>query len=105
MNLEAFFDQASPMVEERARQIRAVEEYMEYISDVDAMPHCDPRVLHSPGACVYCDEVPHLQQFREMTGLRFTDKLHAKDALLPGQDRSRASAEAWGGNQPGKDRE
>lgn len=100
--LEDYFDQAAPAVEERARLIRAVEQYQEYLDNYpDPYPHCDERVLHSPGTCRFCDMTPELQQYREMCGLPYTDFLQAKDALLPGETRTRASAEAWGGNKKG----
>lgn len=103
MELDDFFQRAQPAVEERARLIRASEQYGEYLDAWEApFPHCDSRVLHSPGVCVYCDQVKPLQEYRKMCGLPFSDELQANDALLPGETRNVASAHAWGGNQPRK---
>lgn len=99
-DLDDFFDRVQPTVEERKRLLEAAEHYSEFLDAWDsAFPHCDSRVLHSPGTCGYCDKVKPLQDYRKMCGLPFTDDLQATDALLPGENRTRASAEAWGGNQ------
>lgn len=37
-------------------------------------PHCDPRILHAPGTCEYCDQ-SGLQEVREAWGIAFTNKL------------------------------
>ncbi len=63
-------------------------------------PHCDHRVLHSPGACVFCDLYPDEQQERKDAGLKFTDEQKPNEPLLPGEDRSAGSAHKWGGNRP-----
>ena len=97
-----FFERVITFAKKRTKGQKAAEMYMEYIDDwlVDnTIPHCDPRVLHSPGTCEACDTAPELQQYREMLGLQYTDELQANDALLPGQTRTRASAERWGGNR------
>ncbi len=64
-------------------------------------PHCDPRVLHSPGVCTICDKYAALaQKLRKKSGVPFTDELAPGDPLLPGSERNRRSAEMWGGNRP-----
>ena len=35
-------------------------------------PHCEARILHAPGECRYCDELPDLQEARKMWGVAFT---------------------------------
>jgi hypothetical protein len=35
-------------------------------------PHCDQRVLHGPGECIYCDEKPDWQALRVAWGIAFT---------------------------------
>lgn len=43
--------------------------------DVDALtrfPHCDARILHAPGTCEYCDQVPEWQLLRRAWGIAFT---------------------------------
>lgn len=37
-------------------------------------PHCDARVLHAPGDCIYCDHYPEAQQGRIARGENFTGK-------------------------------
>ncbi len=63
-------------------------------------PHCDHRVLHSPGICVYCDKYPEEQEERKRDNIPFTDELTLDTPLLPGEDRARRSAEKWPGNGP-----
>lgn len=35
-------------------------------------PHCDPRILHAPGECEYCDLHPEWQDLRESWQIAFT---------------------------------
>lgn len=35
-------------------------------------PHCDPRVLHAPGECEFCDWHPDWQDLRIGWGIAFT---------------------------------
>jgi hypothetical protein len=35
-------------------------------------PHCDPRVLHAPGECSYCDMHADWQALRGLWGIAFT---------------------------------
>lgn len=35
-------------------------------------PHCDPRILHKPGECEYCDKSPEWQELRKAWGIAFT---------------------------------
>jgi len=35
-------------------------------------PHCDPRILHAPGECQFCDE-SGLQEIRKTWGINFTN--------------------------------
>jgi hypothetical protein len=35
-------------------------------------PHCDPRVLHAPGECNYCDKHGEWQALRIAWGVTFT---------------------------------
>jgi hypothetical protein len=79
-------------------------------------PHCDFRVLHSQGACVYCDGHPDWQAERMSAGVLFTDD--PRNAALvelllelgvthvdgvrpcPAQVARGASCETWSGNKP-----
>lgn len=35
-------------------------------------PHCDSTILHKPGKCVYCDEFPEYQRYREIAQIAFS---------------------------------
>ena len=39
---------------------------------ISQFPHCDQRVLHSPGECEYCDRHPEWQALRIAWGIAFT---------------------------------
>jgi hypothetical protein len=36
-------------------------------------PHCNPKVLHAPGECRYCDDHPDWQKLRKAWELPFSD--------------------------------
>lgn len=64
-----------------------------------AFPHCDSRVLHLPGKCVYCDEYPEKQDERNRMRVNFTGDNHPGFSPCPAESRRPlASIEAWGGN-------
>lgn len=97
-----YLDQAESILREKVKKEEAAREYEQYVEEYltdHAAPHCDPRVLHSPGKCPYCDSAKVLQLMRQAYKLPFTDELQATDPLLPGADRSRGSADRWAGNQ------
>jgi hypothetical protein len=98
------FESLGPAVQELGRGLRATEAYMAFIEEREIVVHCDNRVLHSPGVCVYCDKYPEAQAFRKGLHMKFTDELEPDEAILPGQERTRASADRWGGNQGKKER-
>jgi hypothetical protein len=50
-------------------------------TELAQFPHCDQRVLHSPGECEYCDRHPEWQALREAWGIAYTG--HAPRAGLP----------------------
>ncbi len=39
---------------------------------ITQFPHCDPRILHAPGECEYCDKHWEWQALREAWGIAFT---------------------------------
>lgn len=39
----------------------------------ETYPHCDPRVLHEPGECEYCDQRPEWQAERIANKVLFTN--------------------------------
>lgn len=98
-----YFDQVLDHAHSKLRQLDAADLYLEYANnwaaEGNAYPHCDQRILHSPGACEFCDLAKVLQQYRAMLHLKFTDQLGENDPLLPGETRTKASAERWGGNR------
>jgi hypothetical protein len=65
-------------------------------------PHCDQAVLHAPGECKYCDEVPDWQELRKLWGIAFTG--HApKDREVPCPSDARRGpgvAHLWPNNRP-----
>lgn len=69
--------------------------------EVPTYPHCDPRVLHSPGQCIYCDEHKDWQEKRIADKVNFTGQNFEGLSLCPA-DRARGIglAHQWEGNQP-----
>lgn len=66
-------------------------------------PHCDHRVLHSPGTCEVCDEhAADLQAERKRLGIPFTDELPDDAPLLGLVGRTAGSSRKWGGNRPSR---
>lgn len=66
-------------------------------------PHCDSSILHSPGACEYCDHYSDWQQYREVARIAFSDEPPSTDkapcpstAFRPAEVRDQ-----WAGNTPG----
>lgn len=71
-------------------------------------PHCDSKVLHAPGKCVFCDEYPDAQADRVINNIAFTgEDVWPEDGRV--QPKAQCPAEAarplgdinkWGGNRP-----
>lgn len=64
-------------------------------------PHCDASILHSPGACEFCDAYPDWQQYRQTARIAFTDE-PITDSKAPCPStwfRDPIVAAAWGGNR------
>lgn len=59
-------------------------------------PHCDPLVLHAPGACIYCDKRPAAQQARVAAGVNFTGEGPDPATAV----RPLETIERWYGNTP-----
>ena len=59
-------------------------------------PHCDSRVLHAPGECVFCDHYPDEQAARVANGINFTG--HGPDPASAFRPVERINR--WGGNRP-----
>lgn len=66
-------------------------------------PHCDPRVLHAPGECTYCDAQPLAQDLRRWWGIAFTGHGPEVDELpCPSNTlRDQETIDRWPGNRPG----
>jgi hypothetical protein len=78
------------------------------LDDDTQIPHCDSRILHRPGDCIYCDRHPLAQLARYGAKVYFTGDLHvmsdpawipcpADAARPPG---SSSDHRRWGGNKP-----
>lgn len=63
-------------------------------------PHCDPSILHAPGACKYCDHYPDWQQMRVTQRIGFTDQHSDTTSPCPSTwFRSAEVRNRWGGNR------
>lgn len=69
--------------------------------DSPTIPHCDSSVLHAPGECRYCDEVPEWQQYRTLARINFTG--HDEEGYAPCPStyfRPLEKINRWPGNTP-----
>jgi len=86
------------------------------VTDRAAFPHCDTRILHSPGECEYCDDYPDWQNLRKLWGIAFTGhepeeikfadgEVHARELPCPADFNRPPSSPSdhrqWPGNTPG----
>jgi hypothetical protein len=69
---------------------------------ISQFPHCDQKVLHGPGECVYCDKHPEWQALRSAWGINFTGHTYdrAGQACPAEYARTIATINAWPGNRP-----
>jgi len=80
-----------------------VVEYMDSVPTevVAKFPHCDPRVLHKPGACVFCDRYPNAQTDRIECGINFTgEQIPGLRPCPADAARGLGKAHEWYGNRP-----
>lgn len=84
---------------------------------IPQFPHCDPRVLHAPGECEFCDAHPEWQELRTMWNIAFTGHSYDKNGKPAIVDeyrgpiqpcpaevaRGMGSINSWGGNVPAKE--
>ena len=62
-------------------------------------PHCDQRILHAPGECMYCDERPEWQALRVAWGIAFTGWIPDGNELPCPADYARGdNHKLWMGN-------
>lgn len=68
---------------------------------IPQFPHCDQRVLHAPGECVYCDKHSDWQALRAAWGIAFTGWEPEGTELPCPADHARGNATVnkWRGNQ------
>jgi hypothetical protein len=63
-------------------------------------PHCDSRVLHAPGECVFCDDFPKKQALRMYGRVNFTGHHDANKRPCPAEQvRDLDHIERWVGNR------
>lgn len=68
-------------------------------SEFPQFPHCDPSILHAPGACRFCDEHRDWQVYRDMAGINFTGEHAEHKAPCPSEWlRSAEVRDRWPGN-------
>jgi hypothetical protein len=62
-------------------------------------PHCDPRILHAPKECQFCDMNPGWQYLRQMWGIAFTGYQPEEKELPCPADHARGDNHTrWHGN-------
>lgn len=68
---------------------------------IKQFPHCDTRVLHAPGECIYCDKHKDWQFLRISWGIAFTGwEPEGRELPDPATHaRGLANVNAWGGNK------
>ncbi len=65
------------------------------------MPHCDDKILHAPGECIYCDKYPKQQAKRIKQSINFTGHNDPNKSICPAEQvRPLDRIERWGGNIP-----
>ncbi len=71
------------------------------MSVIQQFPHCDPRVLHEPKSCAFCDAHPDWQELRVHWGINFTGKNDLSKHPCPSEEYRPAHViHQWGGNRP-----
>jgi hypothetical protein len=67
------------------------------------VPHCDQRILHAPGECVFCDKHSDWQWLRQIWGIAFTGYEPEKNELPCPADNARGDQhKLWHGNNVAK---
>ena len=70
---------------------------------ISQFPHYDPKVLHAPGECQYCDRRPEWQALRITWGIAFTGyepSPEKKELPCPAWYARGENCQKWGGNVP-----
>lgn len=85
------------------KKIRAT---ISVLKGTEQYPHCDPRILHAPTECMYCDEHPIWQALRLSWGISFTGYEPEGTELPCPADYARGeSHKSWYGNVAAKESE
>jgi hypothetical protein len=78
------------------------------IEQIGTVPHCDPRILHAPGECEFCDQRAELQALRRVWGIAFTGHAPVKrgdgamELPCPADAARGDTHQKWGGNRAAK---
>lgn len=73
------------------------EEFQEKYS----FPHCDSKIMHSVGTCIYCDKYPERQQYRIDSNTNFSNENDPNKLPCPSTYlRSAENRDRWYGNVP-----
>ena len=68
-------------------------------NSITQFPHCDPRILHAPGECKYCDAHPDWQELRAMWNINFTNGTDPDKFMCPANvARGFAAPNKWHSN-------
>lgn len=66
---------------------------------ISQFPHCDPRILHAPEECEYCDAHPVWQELRQKWGIAFTGyEPEGKELPCPADHLRGDNHKKWDGN-------
>lgn len=77
-------------------------EAVQELVDRTPPPHCDQAVLHAPGVCRHCDQLPQWQALRELWGVAFTGERPSGAQISCPSDFRRglgAAGQHWPGNR------
>lgn len=72
------------------------------MKNIRQFPHCDPRILHAPGECRFCDMHPEWQELREVWNIAYTGHKPGDGTLQTPcpADHARGSYHSkWAGNR------
>lgn len=84
----------------------AIIAYAEYSQPVERafihqFPHCDPKILHAPNECTYCDGHRDWQELRDVWNINFTGQHDPNKSTCPAEKaRPLSTINKWSGNTP-----
>ncbi len=67
---------------------------------IPMFPHCDPKILHAPGKCTYCDDCKEWQELRKVWNIAFTGDSNPEGKIIDPAEAERPLEiiNRWGGN-------